>query len=242
MNLWKRTDAKSRAVVESAALCKRRDEHEATWLEADKKWHEVDQQQVLPAAAVLATALNTANHDRILAAREILKRHIWERDAHRADFQRQLSEMNGEIEALSAPVIAEKCTEWTAALSELRSKKAYEGGAKSRDMADERLPRMVTFSSNFETIIEAREGLLSAIRTLRDMRQRPLSEIHAFIERTEAAMRKFDFGIMKESKTPVSERAYLEQIAGPEIERRPPDGSTDKFAERFFRSSGLTRA
>jgi hypothetical protein len=143
---------------------------------------------------------------------------------------------------LSNPVISEKCREWQAALSELRSKKVVQVDEKFRDMAPEKTPGMVRFRSNFATIAEAKTGLTEAIRGLRDLRQQPLAKVHEYIEAVEAKMKKLDFSVLKESDQPVTEARYRELIAAAEVEVRPALGSTDRFAERFFKADHFTRA
>jgi hypothetical protein len=131
--------------------------------------------------------------------------------------------VNSEIEILANPVISDKCRQWQADLSELRGKKVVEVDQKFRDMSKDQMPAMVSFRSNFATLAEAKAGLTEAIRTLRDMRHRPLSAIHAFIEKTEARMKALDFTVMKESAEAVSESRYLEIISQPEVKIFQPD-------------------
>lgn len=217
MNLWRKTDKASKDVVLSAELCKKGDLLEATWPQVKEAWEAVDREQVLPAAGAVATAAHTQSHDRLVESRETLKRAIWERDDHKAAYQRKLAELHGEIEILSGPVIVEKVTEWQASLSELREKRVVKVDEKFTNFAAEQMPHLVKYSSNFAALAEAKSGLLTAIKTLREMRHRPLSEIHAFVENIESKMKKLDFSALVEASEPVTEQRYHEIISGPDV-------------------------
>lgn len=219
MSLWKRTDEKAKDVVESDALCKKRDKLAAKWPEVQAEWEKIDKERVVPAAAAVSVAQVGQNLEKLIEAREIFKRATWDRDGGKSKFRRDLEDLNSEIEVLNAPVIAEKSIEWQAALGELRSKKVVTGSTKHRNMADDRMPRMVNYRSNLETLATAKTQLLEAIRVLRDMRTHPLSEVHAFIEKVETQMKQLDFSEMKESLAPVSESRYIEIISNPEVQK-----------------------
>lgn len=236
MSLWKRTDVKSKDAIESERLCKRRDKLQETWPAVEAKWNEIDTEQVEPAAQRLSTVLLTQNPEKILAAREVLKIAIWDRDAIKERFQRQLAELNGDNEMLTNPVISAKCLEWQRDLSALRGQKIVECVERFADMRSDRTPQMVKYRSNHPTIAAAKETLGPAIRELREMRGSPLSAIYQFIESIEAKLKNLDFSALTEAAEPVSETVFSQIIAEPELEVRPARGSTDRFAERFFRA------
>lgn len=217
MTLWRRIDSKAKDVVESERLCKKRDALEKKAPEVEAAYRKVDEERVLPAAAAAACAGYTQNPERVLEAREVLKQAIWSRDGIKAAYQRELAELNAEVEMLNGPTIAERVTQWQAALAELRTKKAIEVDRRYRDMSSEKLPSMVKVSSNFAILAMAKEGLLGAIKTLRCMSMRPLSEVNAFIEATETKMRALDLGEMK-SEEAMTETRLSELISSPDVQ------------------------
>ena len=220
----------------SAELAKKRDALAQKWPAIQEAWNQIDEKEVLPLAAALSVAMFSQNRERITEAREALKRAIWERDDIKAGYERELSELNGEIEVMSGPVIFAKCAEWQNDLSGLRKRRAVEVDERFTDVSKETMPAMIKYRANFQAIRAAKLALLDAIRELRGMRDRPLSEVHAFIEATEAKLKAMDLTVLTE-EGPITERRYAEIIAEPEMIVRPARGSTDHFSERFFRAS-----
>jgi hypothetical protein len=214
----KGVNAESKEVKLSAELCKKRDALAATWPQVQAKWSKVDDDEVMPAAQRLSVASFTQNAERIMEARESLRKAVWSRDGIKSDFQRSMDELNAEIEMLSGPVISAKSLEWQTELSGLRGHKIVETVERFADMRKERTPVMVKYRSNFATISEAKEILGPAIRELREMRQKPLSLVHAFIEKVETKLRGLDLDALAESKEPVSESTYAQIIAAPDVQ------------------------
>lgn len=217
MSLWRRVDAKAKDVIESEKLCKKRDALVAKAPDVEVAWRKIDEERVVPAAAAASVAGYTQSPERVLEAREVLKQAIWSRDGIKSAYGRELEELNAEIEMLSNPVISAKVIEWQAALAELRTKRAIEVDRRYRDMGNEKLPSMVKVHSNFAALAVAKAGLLDAIKALRDMTRRPLSEVHAFIEKTEAKMRSLDLTEMKEEEA-MTETRLSELIANPDVQ------------------------
>lgn len=234
-SLWERNTLRARDLKASERLCKTRDELVENFPKMKMEWERIDADEVLPAAETLGAALHTENGERILAAREVLKKAIWKRDGLKEDYQRKLEELSCEIEILSGPIIAAKCTAWQTDLAALRGQKIVECVERFADMRKEHTPQMVKYRSNFQTIEDAKNTLTAAIRTLREMRSRPLAEIHQYIEATEQKLKKLDFGVLAEAKEPVTETAYASIIEQQETLRRPERGSRGHIVERFFR-------
>lgn len=219
----------------SAELAKKRDALAQKWPAIQAEWDRIDHDEVRPRAEELSVVLHTQNAEAILTARESLKRVIWERDAIKADYGIALTELNSELEVLSGPAIFAKTQEWQNDLSSLRKRKIVEVDERFTDVSKETTPAMVKYRANFQALREAKLALLDAIRALRGMRARPLFEVHAFIEATEAKLKAMDLTVLTE-EGPITERRYAEIIAEPEMIVRPAPGSTDRIKERFFRA------
>ena len=182
------------------------------------------------AAQELSIVDRMENRDRILQAKETLKKAIWKRDGIREGFQHQIDELNQEIETLSGPVIFEKVGEWQNDLFLLRSKKIVESTER---WSNPETGRRVRYKSNLLVIDQAKEKLSNAIGKLREMRLEPLSKIHEFITMMETGLQGIDFTIMGKEQE-VSEWQYQDIASEPglkkfEIARLEPGLSTKKL-------------
>ncbi len=242
MSFWKRESNQSKAVQTSEQLVKKRSALEAKWPQVEAEWNKIDEQEVLPAAAKLSVALLAENPDRLISAREALKQALWKRDGVNGAYQRAVSELNGELEVLNAPVIAETIRRWHGELNALGGERVVEIDEKLIDLVDDRMPKSFRLRSNLAAITEAREALLDAIRTLKEMNLRSLSEVSSFIEAIEARMQKMDLTKLATAAEAISEAAFHDIISRPDVEVRPAPGSTNRIYERFFRADKFQRA
>jgi hypothetical protein len=213
MSLWSRGPERKREIKRSDELCKRRDEVSKKWPAIMEAWNKEDEASVRKAATELSITLLMQNPTRLLEARESLKQTLWKRDAPREAYDRQITELNAEIEALNVPVIFEKASTWQADLSALRTKKIVEATER---WSNPELGRRVRYKSNFAVIVVAKERLSSAIRELREMRTKSLTEVFEFIKTTELALQSIDFTLLGD-ETEVSEARFVEISAEPEV-------------------------
>ena len=213
MGLWNRGIERSKEVKRSEELCKKRGELLKKWPAINEAWEKEDSGPVRHAAQELSIVDRMENRERILEAKETLKKALWKRDTIKENFQHQMDELNGEIEALNSPVIFEKASEWQKDMSLLRDKKVIE---KVKERATVDAGREITYKSNFGTIAAAKEKLVGAISQLRGMRQAPFSEVQSFIKKTEGEFLEIDFTVLTESEE-VTERFFEELCSQPEV-------------------------
>ena len=213
MSLWRKGIEKTKELKRSGELAKKRDELLRTFPAVQAGWDKEDSGPVLDAAKILSVVTLMENRERILEAKETLKKALWKRDGIRENFQRQIDEINTEIEALTAPVIFEKVAEWQNDLFLLRSKKIVESTER---WSNPETGRRVRYKSNLLVIEQAKEKLSNAIGKLREMRLEPLSKINEFITTMEAELQAIDFTIMGKEQE-VSEWQYQDIASSPEV-------------------------
>ena len=98
-------------------------------------------------------------------------------------------------------------------------------GQKFTDMSQDKMPRLVRYRSNFETIATAKGIFGEGIRQLREKRQKSLAEVHAYIDEIEAKLKQLDFSVLSESKEAVTETVYQQIISAPDVEVVQPGGN-----------------
>jgi hypothetical protein len=213
MSLWNRGIERSKEVKRSEELAKKRDELMRTFPSIQQAWEKEDSGPVRQAAQELSIVDRMESREKILEAKETLKKAIWTRDGIREGFQRQIDQLNTEIETLADPVIIEKVAEWQNGLFLLRSKKIVESTER---WSNPETGRRVRYKSNLLVIEQAKEKLSNAIGKLREMKLGPLSKIHEFITTMEAELQAIDFTIMGKEQE-ASEWQYQDIASSPEV-------------------------
>jgi hypothetical protein len=137
---------------------------------------------------------------------------------------------------MNLPIISGKVSEWQAELQNLGAQRAVEVDKKFTDYAADKLRTMVRIRSNSAAVGEAKQGLQEAIKRLRAMTTRPLSEIHEYITATEARLKSLDFGKLVPAEEPITEGAYQDVIG-----REEPKVQQDLLALNFPREAAAQR-
>jgi hypothetical protein len=212
---WKKSDSESpEAVKRSEALASQMRDLSARLPDLLKRRKQIEEERVRPAAEEVVVARAMQSRDALSEAERKLRAAIIDRDNEVHGFDLRLSEIRGELEVISAPVIFGKTAEWQTALSDLRKQIKLEKIESDFDV--ESGHRWVRFRSNSGVVDFAREKLAGAILALRALRWEPLSKIQKFIAEIEKEISDLDFLAMTPAKERVSEAEWVGMANSPD--------------------------
>jgi len=197
----------------SAELVTELHAHEETWPEIKREYDELDKHCIEIASRLVAA--NLAASPTAFALEIELRNARWDRDRGKGVFNRRRSDLHREISALTGPTIngfMTFCLERAKAL--LAEFKFFTDERKYNFLTD---GRTVIVRHNGVVLEKAKESIFAAMKTVREMPYRPLSEIQSQIAEFKKQFDEFDLLTLKSEE--ITEQGLHDMKAQPEPDK-----------------------